>query len=199
MRAALSTLGEKDIPPERWRPSSSKSQSASSPSAAASAQPGDEPKVISLKAEAQKAIEAGELAKADALARGCGNGAGRPSTASLSTWPKLARRGEISLARLRYAEAATHFANAAAVFPPRSAQRTSGSAISTERQARCTSRSEFGDNGALLSAIERSKGLVDLTPRERVPLDWAPTQNNLGTALSSLGSARAGRRSSKRP
>jgi hypothetical protein len=32
-----------------------------------------------------------------------------------------ARRGDIALARLRYREAATHFANAAAVFPPNSA------------------------------------------------------------------------------
>jgi hypothetical protein len=33
--------------------------------ATASAQPGDDPKIAALKADAQKAIEAGELAKAD--------------------------------------------------------------------------------------------------------------------------------------
>ena len=35
--------------------------------------------------------------------------------------------------------------------------------------------------------------------RERVPLDWATTQNNLGNALRRSGNARAARRSSKRP
>jgi hypothetical protein len=46
---------------------------------------------------------------------------------------------------------------------------------------------EFGDNGALLSAIELRKRLVALMPRERVPLPWAVAQNNLGSALWSLG------------
>ena len=41
------------------------------------------------------------------------------------------------------------------------------------------------------------EALKELT-RERVPLDWALTQMNLGNALASLASARAGRRSSKR-
>ena len=30
--------------------------------------------------------------------------------------------------------------------------------------------------------------------RERMPLDWAQTQNNLGAALAALGSGRAGQR-----
>ena len=45
-----------------------------------------------------------------------------------------ARLGGISLTRLRYAEAAKHFANAAAVFPRTAVTRTSGSAISQGRQ-----------------------------------------------------------------
>src|SRR6202040_3254624 len=75
-----------------------------------------------LKTDAQKAIERGDLAKADAL------------LADVETEQRHARdrlavneaetpaiRGEIALTRLRYSKAAIHFANAAAVFPPNSA------------------------------------------------------------------------------
>jgi hypothetical protein len=34
--------------------------------------------------------------------------------------------------------------------------------------------------------------LIDLTPRERVPLQWAATQNNLGIALETLGEREEG-------
>ncbi len=53
--------------------------------------------------------------------------------------------------------------------------------------------SELGDNDALLSAIERFKQVVDLTTRERMPLDWAEAQNNLGVAQMSLGKRVRGR------
>jgi hypothetical protein len=37
------------------------------------------------------------------------------------------------------------------------------------------------------AAVERCRTLARLRPRERVPLDWARTQNNLGNALRTLG------------
>src|SRR5262249_5088148 len=99
-----------------------------------------------------------------------------------------ARRGEIALTRLRYAEAATHFANAAAVFPTNSAHEDKRiNYLEREASALYQQGNELGDNGALLSAIERRKRLVELLPRGRVPLDWATTQNNLGLALVTLG------------
>jgi tetratricopeptide (TPR) repeat protein len=51
---------------------------------------------------------------------------------------------------------------------------------------------EFGDNDALSAAIDKQKRLVELTPRGRVPLDWATTQNKLGIALASLGERESG-------
>jgi tetratricopeptide (TPR) repeat protein len=51
---------------------------------------------------------------------------------------------------------------------------------------------EFGDNGALLEAIAAYRAVLGLAPRERVPLDWAMTQNNLGTALRTLGQRESG-------
>jgi tetratricopeptide (TPR) repeat protein len=51
---------------------------------------------------------------------------------------------------------------------------------------------EFGDNAALADAISRYRQCLDLTPRARVPLLWAMTQNNLGNALQKLGERESG-------
>jgi tetratricopeptide (TPR) repeat protein len=63
-----------------------------------------------------------------------------------------------------------------------------------EREARALYQqgNEFGDNRALGSAIERYNRLLDLRPRDRVPLDWARTQMNLGLALWRLGERESG-------
>jgi DNA repair exonuclease SbcCD ATPase subunit len=68
VRAALGILGENDIPPERLAAKLAEiAERFRDLQATTSAQPGDSPTIIKLKVEAQKAIEAGELAKADAL------------------------------------------------------------------------------------------------------------------------------------
>ena len=78
-------------------------------------------------------------------------------------------------------------------FPRIALTRTSGSDyLQREANALYQQGDEFGDNRALLSAIERYKRLVDLMPRERVPLDWARAQNNLGIALRVLGERESG-------
>src|SRR5262249_41514708 len=124
VRAALSILGENDISPERLAAKLVEiAERFKDLQATASAQPGDDPKIAALKTDAQKSIDAGDLAKADALL-------GEIEMEQRLSLDRLAvnaaetsaRRGEIALTRLRYAEAATHFANAAAVFPPNSAQ-----------------------------------------------------------------------------
>ena len=46
---------------------------------------------------------------------------------------------------------------------------------------------EFGENAALTEAIDRYRQALRLVPRERMPLQWATTQNNLGVALATLG------------
>ena len=93
-----------------------------------------------------------------------------------------------------------HFANAAAVLPQGSANDDKRiSYLRKEANALFRHGNEFGDNGALVLTIERYRRLIALTPRERVPLDWAGTENNLGIALETLGRWKAIRRSSKRP
>src|SRR5262245_50299397 len=44
-----------------------------------------------------------------------------------------------------------------------------------------------GDQKALTAASERFATLLPLRPRAVVPLDWAATQSNLGTVLTTLG------------
>src|SRR5262249_45455827 len=52
--------------------------------------------------------------------------------------------------------------------------------------------SEFPDISALSDAIEMHMRLLEFTPRTRVPLAWAHTQNNLGIALATLGGRESG-------
>jgi tetratricopeptide (TPR) repeat protein len=195
VRTALTILGEHDIPPERLAAKLLEiAERFKDLQAAASAEPGDSPNVISLKAEAQKAIEAGELAKADALLADVEteqrHALDRLATNAADT---VARRGEIALTRLRYAEAAAHFANAAALFAPGSAHEDKRiSYLQKEASALYQQGYDLGDNGALFSAIERRRRLLELLSRERVPLDWAGTQNTLGVALSTLGERESG-------
>ena len=150
---------------------------------------GDDAKVAALKAEAQKAIEAGDLAKADALRGEVESEQQRMlDRLAVNAAETSARRGDIALTRLRYGEAAQHFANAAAVLPPDSVHHDQRIGyLHREAMALYRQGEEFGDNGALLSAIERLRLLLNLKTRERVPLDWATTQTNLGNALTSLG------------
>jgi tetratricopeptide (TPR) repeat protein len=46
---------------------------------------------------------------------------------------------------------------------------------------------EFGENNALVQAIAAYRASLGEYTRERVPLQWATTQNNLGNALLRLG------------
>ena len=50
----------------------------------------------------------------------------------------------------------------------------------------------------LEEAVAAYRAALEERTRERVPLDWAMTQNNLGNALQRSGSGRAGRRGSRR-
>src|SRR5215471_15823496 len=123
VRAALGILGENDIAPERLAAKLVEiAERFRDLQATASARPGDDPKIAALKADAQKAVEAGDLAKADALLADVETEQRRAlDRLALNAAETAAQRGEIALTRLRYAEAAKHFANAAGAFPANSA------------------------------------------------------------------------------
>jgi tetratricopeptide (TPR) repeat protein len=52
---------------------------------------------------------------------------------------------------------------------------------------------QAGNNKALTEAVAAYREALKEQTRERVPLDWAMTQNNLGNALYTLGSRESGR------
>src|SRR5215467_14023238 len=111
VRGALAILGENDIPPERLAAKLVEiAERFKDLQATALAQPGDDPKIAALKTDAQKAIEAGQLAEADALLADVETEQRRAlDRLAVNAADTSARRGEIALARLRYAEAAMHF------------------------------------------------------------------------------------------
>ena len=195
IRAALDILGERDIPPERLAAKLAEvAERYKALQATALAQPGDDAKITALKAEAQQAIEAGNLEKADAVLADVATEQRRARDRSaVNAADTLARRGEIAMTRLRYGEAAEHFADAAAEFPRRSEHEDKRIGyLKREAEALYQQGDEFGDNDALRTAIERFRRLVDLKPRARVPREWAEAQNELGIALESLGGRESG-------
>ena len=102
-----------------------------------------------------------------------------------------AGRGNIALTQLRYADAADRFNEAAAFVP---AGHPDAQANYLRRQADALHRQgdEKGDNEALKQSIAAYDDALKEFTRERVPFDWAGTQNNLGLALKSLGERESG-------
>jgi hypothetical protein len=45
----------------------------------------------------------------------------------------------------------------------------------------------FGDTEAMNEAVDRYRACLDRAPRNRMPIEWASTQNDLGTALRLIG------------
>ena len=69
-----------------------------------------------------------------------------------------------------------------------------GGDCSTSRQCLLLLGEREGDTGRLEEAVAAFRAALEERTRERVPLDWAATQNNLGVALGRSASARAARR-----
>ncbi|MBF0625458.1 MAG: tetratricopeptide repeat protein [Magnetococcales bacterium] len=101
----------------------------------------------------------------------------RPPAPAALYWPWLG---------LRYRAAATLFADAArraaSVHETKELDSLHREAMAWQAQG-----NEFGDNPALETAIDRWRALLLRRPRQQVPLVWAMTQNNLGSALRILG------------
>ena len=103
----------------------------------------------------------------------------------------LAERGRVARLQLRYRDAAGFYRQARGTvdgIDDRAAwEYAVGAAGALYDQG-----GEFGDNPALREAIAAYRIALGLAPRERVPLQWAGTQNNLGNALRALGDRESG-------
>jgi tetratricopeptide (TPR) repeat protein len=195
MREALRILGEKDVPDEHLGAKLVEiAGHFENLRSGALIDPDDSPAIVALKLDVQKAIDAGELAKADALLENIAlEQRHSVERSAINLAGTLALRAQIALTRLRYGEAAGHFASAATVLPSGIDHDDARiSYLSSEASALYYHGDEYGDNAALLSAVERYRQLATLVPRARVPLDWAETWNNLGAALKTLGERESG-------
>jgi outer membrane PBP1 activator LpoA protein len=119
VKSALEIVGEADVPPERLAAKlveiAGKFKDLQT---AAAAQPGDDSKITALKAEAQKAIQDGELGKADGILAEIEKIQTEAlDRLALNAAQTTAQRGDVALTRLRYLEGAQRFAEAAAKVP----------------------------------------------------------------------------------
>lgn len=161
----------------------------------------EDPTTKALIKEARIAIEAGNYDRADVLlhqaevaelaaARQAQALAQQAQAAAeqrlLNAAATRAERGEISLTRLNYPEAAAHF-KAASEMVPLSHSQIRGEYLGRQANALFEYGEQKGDNTALRQAITVYQKALGVLTRERTPLDWAMTQNNLGSALTSLG------------
>jgi hypothetical protein len=119
VKSALEILGEADVPPERLAAKlveiAGKYKELQT---AAAAQPGDDAKITALKAEAQKAIQDGELGRSDEILAAIEKIQTEAlERLALNAAQTTAQRGDVALTRLRYLDAAQRFAEAAAKVP----------------------------------------------------------------------------------
>jgi tetratricopeptide (TPR) repeat protein len=161
----------------------------------------DDSRVQGLKADAAAAIEAGPssydsaeelLKRAEAMDREATESlAAALEKRNLNAAATRAQRGELSLLRLDYESAIGHFKEAAEITPPSRPE-----VRVRYRWAHANALYEYGKdrgiNRALEKAIDQLRSLARGLARDRFPLDWAMTQNNLGNALLALGERQSG-------
>ena len=159
-------MGEANVPPERLGAKLVEiAEKFKDLQTAAAAQPGDDAKITTLKAEAQKAIQDGELDKAkEILAKVEKIQDEALERLALNAAQTAAQLGDLALARLRYPEAAGHFSRAAAKVP-QGHEDERCKYLNAEADALYRQGDEFGDNAAALSAIEHYRQLAGLRPR----------------------------------
>jgi tetratricopeptide (TPR) repeat protein len=193
LNSALEIVGEKNVPPEQLGAKLVNiAEKYKDLQTAAAAQPGDDAKITALKVEAQKAIQDGQLGKADDLLAAIEKIQTEAlDRLALNAAQTTAQRGDVALTRLRYLDAAQRFAEAAAKVP-KGHDDEGWKYLRKEANALYRQGDEFGDNAAALSAIERCRHLAELRPRNVYPRDWAKTENDLGHALERLGERESG-------
>jgi tetratricopeptide (TPR) repeat protein len=154
--------------------------------------PSDGPEIAKVKSAAKDAIAAGQLDHADELLERVEKLQDAAiASEQLERARTSAQRGQLAMSQLRYQDAAQHFAQAAKRVPEEYGK-IGLRYLDQEADALYRQGDERGDNTALKTAIERHRMLLTRRPRDRVPLDWAMTQVNLGNALATLGGRESG-------
>lgn len=178
---ALRVLGEENVPPEQLGEKLAEiAQRFRELQAKISDTDDDIHRVAQLKAKAKEAIAVFELSKADDILEQIEAEQRRQlAETAVSIAETSARRGEVALTRLRYDEAAGHFAKAEMALPAESSYDTARISYAEGRSyALFVLGTERNDMRALQQAVENYDRLVDMQPRERVPVAWAIAQVN---------------------
>jgi tetratricopeptide (TPR) repeat protein len=102
-----------------------------------------------------------------------------------------AAEGDLAMTELHYAQAADLFKQAAELVPAGHTDETTGY-LQRQADALYSQGDERGDNTALKLSIDAWRLVLQERTRDRVPLDWAATQMNLGNALQRLGERESG-------
>jgi hypothetical protein len=135
------------------------------------AKPGDTPRIAALKSGARAAIEAVDLARADALfAEVQLERRKAREHQALEDAEISAQRGAVALARFRYSEAAQHFADAASMVPE-GCHEEHWTYLIQEANSLYNQGDEYGDNDALIEAIDIYRRCLAVIPRSERPLD----------------------------
>ena len=167
-----------------------------------------DPATAALGAQAKTAIDVGHYDEADGLltrardqeiaaAHQAEKLAHEAQQAAERRWLRAAevdgKRGDLAMTRLRYLDAAQHYAAAASIVP---AARPDERRRYLEQEAGALYQQGFerGDNKAASQAIDRDRSLAGATDRAAMPLEWAKSQNYLGLALWVLGNRETGTR-----
>jgi tetratricopeptide (TPR) repeat protein len=100
-------------------------------------------------------------------------------------------RGNIAMTRLNYREAARHFHEAVGLVPAGHPDEK-GRFLLAEAHALYHQGDERGDNAALVNSIAAYRLALQEYDRDRVPRQWAMSQNSLGNALMTLGVRESG-------
>ena len=166
----------------------------------------DNPKARELVAQAKPEIDAGHFARAHELLRQATQAQiaaaqeahkmreqaeAAADAEMLGAANSTAAEGGVAMIERRYKEAAELFARAAD-YVPDGHPSEQGSYLAWEADAWTQQGDERGDNDALRTSIDTWRRALTDYPRERAPIQWAATQNNLGAALEELGDRESG-------
>ena len=193
MRAMLATVGEADIPDERLLEKLAEVFEQTRKAAAAIDALRPESSVaqqhVVKASEAAASGDRNEARRHLQAARAAAEGAAAQQM--LQAARAVAAEAELALTGLDYADGARLFGEAASLVPS-GEPGEKGDLLRRQADALQRQGEERGDNAALRRAITVYGSALELLLRERVPLQWAVTQNNLGAALATLGQRQSG-------
>ncbi len=184
----LANFGHENVPKEMWEAKLQESAARLAElEAGLKTLTNDEPEIANLRQRAGDAIDTADFETADALLAEVEQ---RDMEASEMQLIRAARsreqRGDLARSSGKYVEAAEHYAEAARRIQNLDPQEWAR--LKYNQGNALYDRGQFDPEPQLLrQSVAAYRDALKERTRERVPLEWATTQNNLGTALQTLG------------